>query len=137
LKGAVPRVVLRGTGRHFIAQLVDYKPSGDVTIASAHSSELAKSGWKAGTANIPAAYLTGLLLGKRAKDKCSKAILDIGLQAPVINSRLFAGAKGVVDAGVNMSLGQEIPEDRLTGKHIDDKLPAQFETVKKKILGAK
>lgn len=151
------RVALRGSSRHFVAQLIEYKPSGDVTLASAHSSELKNYGWKAATGNIPAAYLTGLLLGTRAKEKVKGAILDSGLQEPIINSRLFAGAKGVIEGGLVLPLGQELSEDRLSGKHIEAyasgeiagsqfstfkkadmaKFSEQFNIVKENILGGK
>jgi large subunit ribosomal protein L18 len=78
------------------------KPTGDVVLASAHSKELVKKyGWKAATGNVPAAYLTGLLCGLKAKaNGVSEAILDIGLVSPTKGSKVFATLSGVLDAGV-------------------------------------
>ena len=39
--------------------------SGDKGLASAHSRFLIKDGWKGSRKNIPAAYLTGYLAGKK------------------------------------------------------------------------
>ena len=50
--------------------------SGDKVLASAHSRFLIKDGWKGSRKNIPAAYLTGYLAGKKAVSKgVSNAIL--------------------------------------------------------------
>src|SRR3970040_416067 len=39
-------------------QIAESRPGGDTVTASASSKELAGLGWKAGTGNIPSAYLT-------------------------------------------------------------------------------
>src|SRR4030067_1642274 len=65
-----PRLVARSTLKNTVAQIVVAKPHGDEVLASAHSRELQKKyGWKAPTGNVPAAYLTGLLCGLKAKAK--------------------------------------------------------------------
>ena len=76
-----PRLVTRSTLKNVTAQIIVAKPLGDEVLAAAHSRELKKKyGWKAPTGNVPAAYLTGLLCGLKAKAKgVSEAILDIGL----------------------------------------------------------
>jgi large subunit ribosomal protein L18 len=56
-----PRLVTRSTVKNVVAQIVVAKPRGDEVLVAAHSRELKKYGWKAPTANVPAAYLTGLL----------------------------------------------------------------------------
>ncbi len=63
-----PRLVIRKTLTNTIAQIVNYDENGDKTIISAKSSELTKIGWKMNTGNIPAAYLTGMLLAKKSKE---------------------------------------------------------------------
>jgi len=79
--------------------VIEAKPDGDRVLASAHSSELKEFGWKGSCGNIPAAYLTGLLAGRRAKaGGISEAILDIGLYARGPGSRIFAAAKGALNA---------------------------------------
>ncbi|MEM0314319.1 MAG: 50S ribosomal protein L18 [Candidatus Bathyarchaeia archaeon] len=117
-----PRLVIRGSLKNIIAQVTLAKPEGDVVLVSAHSRELIKNfGWKAPTGNTPAAYLTGLICGLRAKAKgIEEAILDIGLHSPSKGSRIFAVLKGFIDAGVNVSHSEEkLPEDsRIKGEHI-------------------
>jgi large subunit ribosomal protein L18 len=94
---------------------------GDSTVASAISTELGGHGWTAGTGNIPAAYLTGLLAGLRAKSRGVKeVILDVGLNPPVKGSRVYAALKGAVDAGLEVPHDPEVlpTEARLAGEHI-------------------
>src|SRR5512136_1398260 len=63
-----PRLVARSSLKNTVAQIVSAKPNGDIVLASAHSRELVnKYGWKGATGNVPAAYLTGLLCGLKAK----------------------------------------------------------------------
>jgi large subunit ribosomal protein L18 len=117
-----PRVVVRGTLKNVIAQMVVAKPKGDQVLASAHSRELAKKyGWKASRGNLPAAYLTGLLCGLKAKAQgVEEAIPDIGLQSPSKGARVFAVLKGVLDAGINIPYGEKkLPDEkRAKGEHI-------------------
>jgi large subunit ribosomal protein L18 len=93
--------------------------TGDIVIASAHSRELAKHGWKGAFNNLPACYLTGTLLGKKTVEKkLDTAVLYIGKNR--FTSRVGACAKGIVDAGVKMPVsGESIPEEeRIGGYHI-------------------
>ena len=116
-----PRLVVRKTNTNTIVQLVQASVVGDSTVASAVSSELEDHGWTAGTGNIPAAYLTGLLAGLRAKNRGVKeAILDVGLNPPVRGSKIYAALKGVVDAGLDIPHDPEVfPDDtRISGEHI-------------------
>lgn len=119
-----PRLVVRGSLRNMIAQIVVAKPTGDEVIVSTHSRELTrKYGWKASRSNIPAAYLTGLLCGLKVKAKgVEEAVLDIGLNSPTRGGRVFGALKGVLDAGVNVPHNEEkLPdEDRIEGQHIAD-----------------
>ena len=160
-----PRLVVRVTNRYVIAQIIEAKPQGDVTLVSAHSGELSKFGWKGGTKNTSAAYLVGLLVGLRALQKgVREAVLDIGLRRATRGARLFAAAKGAIDAGLNVPLGEEVvpDDDRIAGKHVaeyarllkeagksevvfshhlkrgldPEKLPENFEEVKSRILEA-
>jgi large subunit ribosomal protein L18 len=117
----IARLVVRPSNKHFAAQVVQAKPDGDLVLASAHSSELKEFGWKAPCGNLPAAYLTGLLLGRRAKSNgVSEAILDIGLHARGPGSRLFAAAKGAIDAGLAIPHEDTaLPkQERIQGKHV-------------------
>ncbi|MCP8308237.1 MAG: 50S ribosomal protein L18 [archaeon] len=110
------------SGKNILVQILSPQKEGDVALASAHSRELIKFGWMGSRKNIPAAYLTGLLAGLKAKDKVDEAILYIGLRRFVPNSRITAVVKGLLDAGVSISIDHEtLPsEERLKGKHIAD-----------------
>lgn len=137
-----PRLVIRTSNSNTLIQIIDYDPKGDKTLVAAHSKELEALGWKFAKGNIPAAYLTGLLVGKKAKEKNIKeAVVDLGLSSPITGSRIFAALKGVADQGIDISFSKEIlpSDDRIKGQHIaeykSDKadLPKVFEDIKSKI----
>ncbi len=153
-----PRLVVRITNRYVIAQIIEYHPEGDRVLVHVDSKELEKYGWKGDANNTPAAYLTGLLVGKKALEKGIKeAILDIGLRSPTKGARVFAVLKGAVDAGMEIPHDPEIfpDESRIKGEHIAQyykmkpemfseyekrglspaDLPQHFEEVKSKIMG--
>lgn len=103
------------------AQLIRAGPSGDLTLASASSTQLPKFGWKGATKNLPACYLTGLLLGRRsAAAGVEEAILYTGLSAYRSGSRVSALVKGALDGGLKVRVDEETfpAEDRLSGGHI-------------------
>ena len=114
-------MVVRPTNKNMTVQVIKAEPTGDKVMVSAQSSELKALGWKAACGNMPAAYLTGLLIGTRAKAKgVNNAILDIGLSARGPGSRIFAAAKGALDGGLAIPIDKKaLPsEDRLHGNHI-------------------
>jgi large subunit ribosomal protein L18 len=116
-----PRLVVRKTNTATIVQLVNASGIGDNTVVTATSNELAVFGWQASTGNTPAAYLTGLLAGLRAKESGIKsAILDIGLHPPVAGSKIYAALKGALDAGIDVPYNPEVlpEEERITGVHV-------------------
>jgi large subunit ribosomal protein L18 len=121
-----PRLVVRKSNKNLWCQLVEYSPDGDKVIASSHSRELAKYGLKTSRCNLPVAYLTGILLGRRAvQKKHSEALLDIGLYTSTKGSRLYAALKGAVDAGMKIPYSEGIlpAQERLEGKHISGYKP--------------
>ncbi|MFH0874345.1 MAG: 50S ribosomal protein L18 [archaeon] len=145
LKTDVPRLVIRRTNKNIVVQLIKYSPNGDVVLSSATTAELKKLGWTHSCSNIPAAYLTGLLLAKKTSEK--SAIIDLGLQTPLGGTKIFAAVKGAVDGGLSIKHEKDIlpSEDRIIGKHIaeyskktnNDKakdVPKAFDDVKSKIL---
>ncbi len=117
-----PRLVVRGTLKNMVVQIIAAKPHGDEVLTSAHTKELLKKyGWKATRGNLPAAYLTGFLCGLKAKAKGIKeAVLDTGLHSPTKGARIFAALKGVLDAGLAVPHGEEkLPDEkRIKGVHI-------------------
>ncbi len=123
LKSGKPRLVARISNNHIRAQLVTPGPDGDDTIATAISAELDDYGWEAPVGNLPSAYLTGLLLGKRAlEDGYEEAVLDIGLHSPTPGSKVFAVQEGAIDAGLEIPHNEAVLPDwrRNRGEHIAD-----------------
>ncbi len=121
LKSGKPRLVIRKSNKGILCDIVEYKKNGDNVLVGSTSKELAKFGWNANLGNLPAAYLTGLLCGKKAKEKSVKmAIFDSGLYTSVKGSRVYAALKGVVDGGLDVPHSKEIlPDDaRISGSHI-------------------
>ena len=156
-------VTIKVSDQNVTAQVLKPTATGDLVIASAHSRELAKQGWKGAFNNLPACYLTGMLLGKKAVEKeLNTAVLYIGKNH--FTSRVGACAKGIVDAGVSMPVsGESLPDgERISGYHIaeysrilkedpekynsrfsailrnglkPEDYPTHFEEIKSKILG--
>ncbi len=115
------RLVVRISNSHIIAQIINVAKNGDETIISAHSKELVKMGWKAGTKNTSAVYLTTYLCAKKALNAgIESAVLDIGLKSSIKGSKVFAGLKGAIDAGLNVPHGDSVlpDDDRIAGNHI-------------------
>ena len=141
LRSKKVRIVVRKTIKNTQIQFVEYKESGDNILISAKSNELIKKfNWKYSTSSTPAAYLTGLLAGKRAKDKgIDECILDAGRHPPVTGSKIFASIKGVTDAGIKCPYNEEkIPDDdRIKGKHLDSNIMSSVDEIKNKIIGGK
>ena len=121
LKSKKDRLIIRKTNTKIILQIASYNPDGDKVVLSVDSLALKKMGWNYSCKNIPAAYLSGLLLAKRAKEKKIKgAILDLGLKSPLKGSKLFSALKGVIDGGLNVPVGEGIfpSEERIKGGHV-------------------
>jgi len=141
LKSRKTRIVVRKSLKNTKIQFVNYSEKGDKVLSSTVSNELVhKYNWKFSTSSTSAAYLTGLLAGKKAVDKGIKeGVLDIGRYAPVTGSKVFAALKGVQDAGVKCKCDEEkLPsEDRIYGKHINEEITPVVNTIKEKIIGGK
>ncbi len=135
LKSGETRLVVRHTSGNVIVQFVDWASAGDQIRSGAVALELGKMGWEGSPKNTPAAYLTGLLAGERAKKAgIEAAVLDLGRRAPVRGSKVFAALKGVLDAGVDVAHGSDEiypSEDRLNGEFLGQK--DNFEAVRAKI----
>ena len=139
LKSGETRVVVRRTNGNVIVQFVGWAQEGDQVQATAVAQELAKLGWEGSPKNTPAAYLTGLLAGKRAAAAgVESAVLDLGRHVPSKGSRIFAALKGVKDAGIEVAAGDEEiypSEERLNGAFLD--LETNFNAVKGAIEAGK
>jgi large subunit ribosomal protein L18 len=112
-------VTVKVSDQNVAAQVLKPTPTGDIVIASAHSRELEKQGWKGALNNLPACYLTGILVAKKALEEGVKnAVLYIGKDH--FTSRVAACMKGIVDGGVSMPVSEEsLPEqERISGQHI-------------------
>ncbi len=139
LKGGSTRLVVRKSNQNVRVQFVEYKQIGDNVLASAVSTDLSELGWSGSGKSTPGAYLTGLLAGKRAKEKgLEEAVLDIGLRKPTKGGVVFAVLKGVLDAGIEVPHSEDmIPAaDRISGKHMREGTTGMFESTKGKIGGA-
>jgi large subunit ribosomal protein L18 len=120
LKSRLNRVVVRKSNRSIRMQIVEYTEKGDRILASAGSGELAAMQWQP-RANIPTAYLTGMLLAKKAKGMATQEmVLDTGLYKPIKSSVVFAAAKGAIDGGLKIANNIEFDEKRLSGQHISE-----------------
>jgi large subunit ribosomal protein L18 len=167
LKSGSTRLVVRLSSRNIVVQLVEYQPKGDKVVFAASTKNIEKLGWLGSRTSIPAAYLLGYLLSKKASSKIKTAIFDIGKRRSILHSRAYAVLKGVIDGGIDIPAEESIfpSQDRIEGKHIkayaeklakEDKpkyeklfslyiknklkpeeLPEHFQKIKSKIEGAK
>lgn len=139
LRSGRVRAVVRKSLNQTQVQIVEYTERGDRILVSAVSNELRDLGWTGTTGNVPAAYLTGLLAGRRAaKAGITAAVLDLGIQKPVHGGRVFAAAKGLVEGGVEVPHGEGVfpSEDRLHGSHLPEARRAQIDAVRAKVGAA-
>jgi large subunit ribosomal protein L18 len=112
-------VTIKITNQNVIAQVLKPEIRGDIVRVSTHSRELRRYGWKGSLNSLPACFLVGLVLGRKALEKgVDKAILYIGNKP--FTSRIAACMKGIVQAGINIPISSESypTEHRLNGQHI-------------------
>ena len=125
-------IAINVTNENTQVQILKPEITGDKVIASAHSRFLLKDGWKGSRKNIPAAYLTGYFVGKKALSKgVDNAIVYSGTRK--YTQRMAAVVKGVVDAGLTVPSDEETfpPEERINGEHL--KIKNDIASVKLKI----
>ena len=140
LKSEKPRIAVRKTNNYIIAQYIKSYEGQDKIITGVTSKELLNYGWDkkfiGSLKSIPAAYLTGKLLGNKIIEKKGKeAILDIGLAKNIAGSRIYAVLKGLVDAGIEIPCNEKSfpAEERLLGKHLKDDIQKMIEKIKDKL----
>lgn len=140
LKSGKPRLVFRKTGKHVIAQYVSSSETKDRVEIGFNSKQLLKYGWpkelSGSLKSLPAAYLTGLLIGKRIlKEKKETPIIDLGMLRTIHKSKIFAFIKGAVDSGLEISHnGETFPdESRIKGEHMKKDFSENFNRIKSQI----
>lgn len=138
LKSGKPRVVFRKTNRYVLSQYIISKGAQDKVVVGASSRELLNNGWpkenKGSLKSISACYLTGMLIGKRIKEKkLETPIMDMGMLRMRPKTKPYAFIKGLKDAGIDIKCGEEgFPEEgRIKGEHLKNKI--NIEEIKSKI----
>jgi large subunit ribosomal protein L18 len=141
IKSKKHRFVVRKSLKQMIIQAIEYSPKGDNVLFTITSSDLKKLGWKNSTSNIPSAYLTGLLAGKKAKEmKIKEGIFDLGINLSIKGTRIYSALKGLIDSGIKIPFSESIfpSEDRILGKHISNykkiDIEKDFNEIKNKIM---
>jgi len=138
LKKNIPRLIIRKTNKYIIAQIVKSKEAQDFVLFGVNSKELLKNGLdekaKYSLKSVPAAYLTGLLLGKKAYGKIKEVIVDLGLNRSVPGSRLYAVVNGIRDSKIETNCDESMfpKKEIIEGKNLKNKI--NFEEIKNKIL---
>jgi len=139
LKGKKPRVVFRKTNKYILSQYVVSKGAQDNIIIGTSSKELMNFGLskesKVSLKSITAAYLTGVLMGVKIKEKkLETPIMDMGMLRVTHKTKPYAFIKGLKDAGMNVNCDEEcFPEEgRIKGESLKNKI--NFEEIKSKIM---
>jgi len=114
-------ITIKVTNQNILTQLLEPSMTGDKVITSAHSTNLLKLGWKGSLNSLPACYLTGLLLGRKAVFKgIDNAILYTGKDT--FTERIAACLKGLIDGGIKIPSSEDsFPSTgRISGEHISN-----------------
>lgn len=140
LKGKKSRVVFRKTNKYIIAQYITSKEAQDKVIITINSKDLLNHGWpesfKGSLKSIPAAYLTGYLIGKQIKNKkLENPIIDLGMLRTIHKTKIFGFIKGVIDSGIKIECKKEnFPEEeRIHGKNLKKDFSKIFSEIKLKL----
>ena len=127
---------LLSSNKNVTIQIAEFGMEGDKILVSATTRELAGMGWNHSCSSIPAAYLVGYMAGKRAINAgIEYAVLDIGMQKVQHGGVLFATVAGMCDAGLEVPHGEDVlpDEERILGKHIDEGIEADVNSLKEKM----
>ncbi len=140
LKSNSPRLVFRKTNKYIIAQYISSKQAQDKIEIGIISKKLKQFGWpdkfNGSLKSIPAAYLTGLLMGREInKKKLKTPIVDFGMIRVLAKNKGYAFLKGVIDTGVKIKCDEEqFPEEeRIQGKNLKEDFSKMFNEIKSKI----
>ncbi len=140
LKGNYLRFVVRKTNKYLILQIVDSIKAQDKILFSSTTKELLKFDWpeekKSSLKSLSAAYLTGLLLGKKIINLKKELILDSGLIPNTKASRVYSAVKGLVDSRIKIKHNNKIfpNEDQISGKYMKEDFSSEFKKIKEKII---
>ncbi len=139
LKSNSPRLVFRKTNKYLIAQYIISKEAKDEIKLGGNSKELLKFGWPkeflGSLKSISAAYLLGVLMSKKIKEKkLEKPIVDFGMIKMIHKTKTYAFLKGLKDSGLDINCDDKFcpDENRLKGEHMKNKIA--FEEIKSKII---
>lgn len=139
LKSEKPRIVFRKTNKYLIAQYVLSEEAKDKIEFGINSKQLSKFGWPKESSNslksIPAAYLLGLLVGKKVSEKkLEKPIIDFGMLRVLHKTKLYGFLKGLKDSGIEIECKEEMfpKEEKIKGAFLKNKI--NFEEIKSKII---
>lgn len=137
LKSRKPRLVVRKTNRYLIAQYVLSPKTQDKIEIGLSSKILLNHGWpkefEGSLKSIPAAYLTGFLIGKKITEgKKETPIIDFGMARTLHKTKIFAFLKGLVDSGINVKHDEKTfpEEERITGKNLKKDFSDEFNKIK-------
>lgn len=136
LKGNSARLVIRKTNKYILLQIIESKNAQDTVVYSVSTRDLLKLGWpkeKEGSLkSLSAAYLAGLLVGKKAGKLKERVIVDTGLIPNTKGSRIYAVVKGVADSGIEINFDEKIipPMEKIEGK------AHKLDDIFKKVKGA-
>lgn len=141
LEARKPRIVIRKSNKYITIEYVESKVAQDSVKINLNSKILLEHGWpkesEGSLKSLGAAYLTGLIFGKKAKIliKAHKPVLDTGLIRSTKGSKIYAAVKGIIDSGIDMPHNKEVFPDE---KRINnEKIKSFFDKVKQNIIGAK
>lgn len=121
LLSRLPFATVRLSGKNVLVQIGEAGAQGDQVVVAAHSRELLRHGWQGSRKNLPAAYLTGLLAGYKARRAGIKAgVLYTGPRRFAASGRVAAALKGLQEAGLVIPAEETaLPKpERLYGEHI-------------------
>ena len=105
LKSGKYRLVVRKSLKYITVQIIEYDEVGDRTVVSVSSKQLRTFGWQFSCDNIPAAYLTGILIAKKASDKFGQ-LLAFGITISII---MYTFVNVAVTTGLLPTTGLPLP----------------------------
>ena len=126
-------ITIKVSNQNIICQILEPVISGDKVLVSVHSKNLINFGWKGSSNSLPACYLSGFLLAKKAKNSknIDECILYLGKNS--FTEKVSSCLKGMLDGGLKIpSSPDSFPDDsRISGKHISEYASLLKETPEK------